>query len=60
VNKSKIILRSPTAHIGEKNSHKISIRKREGERPRGKPERKREDNIKMDLKEMCEMFIAVS
>jgi hypothetical protein len=53
-------LASSTADIEEKNSHEISIGKREGERPQGKSEKRQEDNIKMDLKKkLCEMFIAV-
>jgi hypothetical protein len=39
------------ACVGEKrNEYKIDIRKPEGKRPRGRPTRRWEDNIKMDLR----------
>jgi hypothetical protein len=38
---------------GEKmNAYKILVRKPEGKRPLGRPRRRWEDNIKMDLKEI--------
>jgi hypothetical protein len=35
-----------------RNAYKISVEKLEGTRPLGKPRRKWDDNIKMDLKEI--------
>jgi hypothetical protein len=35
-----------------RNEYKIMIRKLEEKRPLGRPRRRREDNIKMDLKEI--------
>ena len=32
--------------------HKVLVRKPEGKRPLGRPRRRREDNIKMDLEEV--------
>jgi hypothetical protein len=41
------------AHLGEiRNAYKIFVRKPEGKRPRGRPRRRWEDNIRMDLKEI--------
>jgi hypothetical protein len=41
------------AHLGEiRNAHKILVRKPEGKRPRGRPRRRWEDNIRMDLREV--------
>jgi hypothetical protein len=38
---------------GEKrNAYRILVGKPEGKRPLGKPRRRREDNIKMDLREI--------
>jgi hypothetical protein len=40
------------ARIGEKrNAYRILVEKSEGERPLGKPRRRLEDNLRMDLKE---------
>jgi hypothetical protein len=40
-------------HIGEmRNTYKILVRKPKGKRQRGRPRRKGEDNIKMDLREI--------
>jgi hypothetical protein len=40
------------AHMGEKtNVCRISVRKPKGKRPLGRPRRRREDNIKIDLRE---------
>ena len=39
--------------IGEERGvHRVLIGKREGKRPLGRPRRRREDNIKMDLQEV--------
>ena len=41
------------AHMGEKRSvHSVLVGKPEGERPLGRPRRRSEDNIKMDLQEV--------
>jgi hypothetical protein len=41
------------AWIGEKrNAYRILVRKPEGKRPLGRPRRRWEDNIKMDLREI--------
>jgi len=40
------------AYMGEmRNAYKILVRKPEGKRPHGRPRRRWEDNIRMDLKE---------
>jgi hypothetical protein len=36
----------------EKGVYRVSVRKPEGKRPLGRPRRKWEDNIKIDLQEM--------
>ena len=45
------------AHMGESRSvYRIMVGKPEGKRPLGRPRRRWEDNIKMDLQEMrCEV-----
>jgi hypothetical protein len=40
------------AHMEMKNLYKILVRKPEGKRLTGRPRRRWEDNIKMDLKEI--------
>jgi hypothetical protein len=41
------------ARLGEmRNAYKILFGKPEGKQPLGRPKRKREDNIKVDLREM--------
>jgi hypothetical protein len=41
------------AHMGNKrNSYKVLVGKPEGKRPLGRPRRRWEDNIKIDLKEI--------
>jgi hypothetical protein len=41
------------AHIGEKRGvYKVLVGKPEGKRPLGRPRRRWEDNIKMDLQEV--------
>ncbi|KAJ4436834.1 hypothetical protein ANN_16966 [Periplaneta americana] len=41
------------ARMGEsRNAYRVLVGRREGKRPSGKPRRRREDNIKMDLREM--------
>ena len=41
------------AHMGEERVvHKVLVGKPEGERPLGRPRRRWEDNIKMDLQEV--------
>jgi hypothetical protein len=40
-------------HMGEmRNAHRILVRKPEGKEPVGKPKRRWEDNIKLDLGEI--------
>jgi len=42
------------AHVEDmRNSYKIFIRKPEGKRPHGRSRHRWEDNIRMDLWEMC-------
>jgi hypothetical protein len=36
----------------ERNAYKILVRNPEGKRPQGRPRRRWEDNIKMDLREI--------
>jgi hypothetical protein len=39
--------------MGERRgSYKVLVRKPEGKRPLGRPRRRREDNIKMDIQEV--------
>jgi len=41
------------AHMGEgRGMHRVLVGKPEGKRPLGRPRRRWEDNIKMDLREM--------
>jgi hypothetical protein len=40
------------ARMGKRNAYRIFVRKPEGKRPIGRPIRKWEDNIKMDLREI--------
>jgi hypothetical protein len=40
------------ARVGEKNAYRILVGKSEGKRPLRRPKRRREDNIKTDLKEI--------
>jgi hypothetical protein len=37
---------------GMRNLYKILIRKPEGKKPRGRPRQRREDNFRMDLREI--------
>jgi hypothetical protein len=37
---------------GEKNSYRILVGKPEGKRPLGRPRRRWEDNVRMDLREI--------
>jgi hypothetical protein len=37
------------AHIEDRGVHRVFVGKREGKRPLGRPRRRWEDNIKMDL-----------
>jgi hypothetical protein len=39
-------------HVAKKNAYRILVGKPEGKRPLGKPRRRWEDNIKMDLREI--------
>jgi hypothetical protein len=39
--------------MGEKNAYRILVGKLEGKRPLGRPRRRWEDNIRMDLREIC-------
>jgi len=42
------------ARMGEmRNAHNILVGKPEGKRPLGRPRRRWEDNITMDLREIC-------
>jgi hypothetical protein len=48
-----MILMGQVACIGEKRCvYRVLVRKPEGKRPLGRPRRKWEDNIKMDLQEL--------
>jgi len=41
------------AHMGERRGvHRVLVGKPEGKRPLGRPRCRREDNIKMDIKQM--------
>ena len=40
------------AYGGGRGVHKVLVGKPEGKRPLGRPRRRREDNIKMDLREV--------
>jgi hypothetical protein len=40
------------ARMGEENACRVVVGKLEGKRPPGRPRSRREDNIKMDLREM--------
>jgi len=41
------------SHVGERRGvYRVLVRKPEGKRPLGRPRRKLEDNIKMDLQEV--------
>jgi hypothetical protein len=40
-----------------RNTYKILVGKPEGKRPLGRPKRRREDDIKMDLKEIVCEFV---
>ena len=40
------------ARMGERDVHRVLVRKPEGKRPLGRPRRIWEDNIKMDLQEV--------
>jgi len=40
------------ARIGERGVYRVLMRKPEGEKPLGRPRRRWEDNIKMDLQEV--------
>jgi len=45
------------AHMGEgRGVHRVLVRKPEGKRPLGRPRRRWEDNIKMDLQEVGGVF----
>jgi hypothetical protein len=44
--------REYSAHREKMNAHRVLSRKPEGKRPLGRPLRRWEDNIKMDLKEI--------
>jgi len=49
----RIILVGHVARVGERISvYKVLVRKREGERPLGRPRCRWEDNIKMDFQEL--------
>ena len=41
-----------SAYVGEENLYRVSVGKPEGNRPLGRPRRRWEDNIKMDLQEV--------
>jgi hypothetical protein len=42
------------AHVGEmRNAHKILVEKPEGKRQLGRPRRRRENNIRKHLREIC-------
>ena len=48
-----IIVSRYVAHMKQsRNAYRVLMRKPEGNRPLGRPRRKREDSIKMDLKEV--------
>ena len=62
--KSRMILAGHLARMGEgRGVHRVLVGKSEGKRPMGRPRRRWEDNIKMDLREVgggCEDWMELA
>ena len=52
VKSRRIIWAGHVARMGRRGVHRVLVGKPEGKRPLGRPRRKWEDNIKMDLQEV--------